>query len=182
MESDRLKLLALTIEEVELYRHADNRLEDSLGFKQSGRTITEQYSNALEKYTINWMKADPENQLFAAVWIIIEKASNSIAGELGFKRKPDKIGNIEIGYSIQPDFRNKGFITEAIKLLSDWAFTHKDVKAIIAETLDDNIPSIKALAKNGFSRYAYSKPLDADAAENTETVKMIWHILRNPNI
>ena len=182
IESDIIKLLSLTPEQVEMFRHTDNRLEDSLKLKRSGRLITEQYSNALGRYTLNWMKEDPAGELFATIWIVIEKSSNSIAGELGFKRKADENGFIEIGYSIQPDYRNKGYITESIRMLSAWAFNYPEVKAIIAETLDDNIPSIKALSKNGFSRFQYSRPFEPEAAGYThDTDKMIWHILKNPN-
>ncbi|MBE2219851.1 MAG: GNAT family N-acetyltransferase [Ignavibacteria bacterium] len=182
IESGNIRLIALTYEQVEMYRHTDYRLEDSLGLKRTARIIAPQYSNALGRYTLNWMKDDPENWLFATVWIIVETASNSIAGELGFKRKADENGYIEIGYSVQVDYRNKGYITEAIRLLSGWAFTHPEVKAILAETTDDNMHSIKALQKNGFKRFSYSRPLDPqDTGYTHETDNMIWHKLEKPN-
>lgn len=182
IESGKIRLIALTYEQVEMYRNTDYRLEDSLGLKRTARIIAPQYSNALGRYTLSWMKEDPANELFATVWIIVEIASNSIAGEIGYKRKADENGYIEIGYSIQVEYRNKGYITEAINLLSAWAFTHPEVKAILAETLDDNIHSIKALQNNGFKRFSYSRPFEPqDTGYTQETDKMIWHKLEKPN-
>jgi len=177
LQTERLKLIALTYEQVEMFTHLDSRLEDALGLERSDRELTLQYRNALRKYTLNWIKDDPENYLFATVWVIVEKASNTVAGDIGFKRKADSDGYIEIGYSTQPKYRIQGYITEAIGAMVNWAFTHPEVKGVIAETREDNIPSIKALKKNGFYEFKYSKPPEpANLESMMSDVKMLWHI------
>lgn len=177
LQTERLKLIALTYEQVEMFTHLDSRLEDALGLERSDRELTLQYRNALRKYTLNWIKDDPDNYLFATVWVIVEKASNTVAGDIGFKRKADSDGYIEIGYSTQPRFRVQGYITEAIGRMVEWAFTHPEVKAVIAETREDNIASIKALKKNGFYEFKYTKPPEpAHLASMISDVKMLWHI------
>ena len=177
LQTERLKLIALTYEQVEMFTHLDSRFEDALGLERSDRELTLQYRNALRKYTLNWIKDDPENYLFATVWVIVEKASNTVAGDIGFKRKADSDGYIEIGYSTQPKYRIQGYITEAIGAMVNWAFTHPEVKAVIAETREDNIPSIKALKKNGFYEFKYSKPPEpANLESMMSDVKMLWHI------
>ncbi len=176
--TERLKLIPLTYQQVEKFRHLDSRLEDELGLTRHERELTLHYSNALAKYTMPWIKADPENYLFCTVWLIVEKETNIIAGDIGFKRKADENGYIEIGYSTQPKFRLQGYITEAIGALCKWAFTHKEVKAVIAETREDNIASIKALRKNGFEDFKYTKPLLPEANHITDhSFKMKWHKL-----
>ncbi len=175
LETARLKLIPLTYEQVEKFRHLDSRLEDELGLTRNERELTTHFRDALSKYTLPWMKDDPENYLFATVWVIVEKASNTIAGDIGFKRKADENGYIEIGYSTQPKYRVQGYMTEAIGAICNWAFTHDEVKAVIAETLEDNVPSIKALRKNGFTDFKYSKPLTSETNQAiTSTVKMLW--------
>ncbi len=177
LETERLRLIPLTLEQVEMFTHLDSRLEDSLGISRAERELTLQYRDAIRKYTINWMKEEPENYLFATIWVIVEKASDTVAGDIGFKRKADENGYIEIGYSTQPKFRVQGYMTEAIGAMVNWAFTHPEVKAVIAETREDNIPSIKALKKNGFYEFKYSKPPEpAHLASMMSDVKMLWHI------
>lgn len=179
IETKRLILIPLTYEQTEKFMHLDSRLEDELGLTRAERELTIQYRDAIRKYILPWIKNDPENYLFATIWVIVEKASNTIAGEIGFKKKADENGYLEIGYSTQPKFRIQGYMTEAIAAMVKWAFTFEEVKAVIAETTDKNIPSIKVLRKNGFIDFKYSKPPEP-GIENTQhkDITMIWHILK----
>lgn len=177
LETERLRLIPLSLEQAEMFTHLDSRLEDSLGLNRAERELTIHFRDAIRKYTLQWMKDDPENYLFATIWVIVEKASNTVAGDIGFKRKPDENGYVEIGYSTQPKFRVQGYMTEAIGAMVNWAFTFPEVTAVIAETREDNIPSIKALKKNGFYEFKYSKPPEPSNLESMMSdVKMLWHI------
>lgn len=175
LETQRLKLIPLTYEQVEKLRHLDFKLEDELGLVRSNRDIPDFYKDALQRYTLKWIQADPDNYLFATVWIIIDKSENKIAGDIGFKRKPDEKGYVELGYSTQPIYRGKGYMTEAIGAMVNWAFTFDDVKAVIAETLESNEASIKVLKNNGFTAFEHSKPSSNESGNNvTEQVSMKW--------
>ena len=48
-----------------------------------------------------------------------------------------------------PAAQNKGYATEGVEALIEWAFHSDEVKKIIAECLQDNSPSIKVLEKLG---------------------------------
>jgi len=57
----------------------------------------------------------------------------------------------EIGYNIgEKDYRNKGYGTEAIKLLCDYAFNILNIKNLVMTIYDFNIASIKCAEKNHF--------------------------------
>ncbi len=177
LETERLRLIPLTLEQAEMFTHLDSRLEDSLGIVRAERELTTQFRDAIRKYTLQWMRDDPENYLFATIWVIVEKASNTVAGDIGFKRKADENGYVEIGYSTQPKFRVQGYMTEAISAMVKWAFTYPEVKAVIAETREDNISSIRVLRNNGFEDFKYSKPPEPSNLESMMSdVKMLWHI------
>ena len=158
-----------------MFRHLNYELEDSLGLPHSDREITEHFRGALLRYTLPWIKDDPENYLFATVWVMIETEGNVIVGDIGFKRKADTSGYVEIGYSTQPKHRRKGYMNEAIGAITDWALSHDEVKAVIAETLEINDASIKALTNNGYTAFSYIKPATGEATvpENPD-VKMLW--------
>jgi [ribosomal protein S5]-alanine N-acetyltransferase len=80
------------------------------------------------------------------VWFVIEKESGRIIGDIGFKGKPvDE--TVEVGYGIIPSVQGKGYATEGVKEIIDWAFSTNLVRKVIAECSDDNIASIRVLEK-----------------------------------
>ncbi|MFL0506220.1 GNAT family N-acetyltransferase [Ureibacillus sp. 179-F W5.1 NHS] len=81
------------------------------------------------------------------VWFVIEKETNQIVGDIGFKGKPNLENTVEVGYGILPSFQNKGYATEAVRELLNWAFSNSNVTKIIAECIEDNDSSIRVLEK-----------------------------------
>lgn len=92
-------------------------------------------------------------------WFITEKKQNIIIGSIGFKAKPDKSGVVEIGFGIDPSFKQKGYATEAVKGLIDWAFSQNDIQKVIAECNLDNKASIKVLEKAGMQKTGVEKDM-----------------------
>lgn len=90
---------------------------------------------------------EDSTQLGWGVWLVINKENNTIIGDIGFKGKPNSENTVEVGYGIIPSAQNKGYATEAVKEIINWAFTNDDVDKVVAECLHDNIPSIKVLEK-----------------------------------
>ncbi|GIN41358.1 GNAT family N-acetyltransferase [Heyndrickxia oleronia] len=90
---------------------------------------------------------EDSTQLGWGVWLVIIKENNTIIGDIGFKGKPNSENTVEVGYGIIPSAQNKGYATEAVKEIINWAFTNDDVDRVVAECLHDNIPSIKVLEK-----------------------------------
>ncbi|MDR7071708.1 GNAT family N-acetyltransferase [Fictibacillus barbaricus] len=98
----------------------------------------------IKKYLEN-LKEDA-SLLGWGVWFVIEKESGRIIGDIGFKGKPDN-NLVEIGYGIIPSAQNKGYATESVQSIIEWAFASADVHKVTAECLADNTASIKVLEK-----------------------------------
>ncbi|GAB2671730.1 GNAT family N-acetyltransferase [Paenibacillus thermoaerophilus] len=97
------------------------------------------------------LKKDPE--LFGwGVWLVTLAENDQAVGDIGFKRKPDHQGTVEAGYGILPEMRNKGIATESVRALLNWAFSSPQVKKVVAECDQENMPSIKVLEKLGMQR------------------------------
>jgi len=75
-------------------------------------------------------------------------------GGMGFAGEPNENREAEIGYMINQQHQNKGYATEALMLLTKWAFTHDNVRSIIVHTYEDNLPSNKMLVRCGFIEIA----------------------------
>lgn len=80
----------------------------------------------------------------------ILKKENILIGSGGYKGKPNDEGEVEIGYEIASDYRNRGLATEMTLGLVENAFKDIRVKNIIAHTLAEENPSTKVLLKCGF--------------------------------
>jgi ribosomal-protein-alanine N-acetyltransferase len=83
-------------------------------------------------------------------WMIIEKDTHEIIGDLGFKGFNYEKENIDIGYGIIKEERRKGYAEEAAKALIKWAFSKEMVKEITACCSIDNSNSINLLRKLHF--------------------------------
>ena len=91
---------------------------------------------------------NPQYRPWYAAWFI-ETPDGQRVGELCFKGLSAN-GTAEIGYGILPDFQNRGYATEAVKAVTDWALSQPNVNTITAETEADNLASQKVLLNCGF--------------------------------
>lgn len=60
----------------------------------------------------------------------------------------------EIGYLIGKPFWNKGIVTRAVNLMTDWGFEHLDIVRIYAGIFEFNKASQSVLEKCGYTREA----------------------------
>ena len=72
-----------------------------------------------------------------------------LVGNGGFKGEPDNSGQIEIGYEIASEYWNRGFATEAVQGMIDYAFAHEQVQIVVAHTLTETNASNRVLQKVG---------------------------------
>jgi len=84
------------------------------------------------------------------MWIMIEKNLKAIIGGICFHGEPDENGEVEIGYGTDRDYQNKGYMTETIFGLIQWAKNNRRIQIIKAETDKTNTASIIVLEKNNF--------------------------------
>ena len=81
--------------------------------------------------------------------LIVHEGDRTLIGETGFHGPPDKSGTVEVGYSIVPDYRGRGFAFEATRALIDEALARPEVRRITAACHDDNEASLKVLERLG---------------------------------
>lgn len=72
-----------------------------------------------------------------------------VIGSVGFHGPPDASGQVEIGYHVEPGFRRRGFATEAVRALIDWA-TEQDIRRFRASIAPSNKASLAVVRRFGF--------------------------------
>ena len=65
---------------------------------------------------------------------------------------PQAPGALEIGYTVLPPFRGRGYATEAVVALMDWARSEHGIAVFIASVSPGNEPSLAIVRKLGFAQ------------------------------
>jgi len=150
LQTSRLTLQLLTLEQAELYFLGNNFLEQNLHLPNAERIIDQHFKEVAENIFLANLRKDRDNIVFYSFFILIENVSRQIVGEIGCHGKPNENGEVEIGYSTQTYFQNKGFMTEAVGCFVNFLLSLDNVTVVIAETEKSNQPSQKVLTKNNF--------------------------------
>ncbi|MHC5309477.1 GNAT family N-acetyltransferase [Myroides sp. LJL116] len=146
--TDRLYLFPLTIELCEELLHGDSSLLEKNSLKRSFNWPDADMLETLERIIINLQKVVQPSGFES--WLIVKKDTSTIIGDIGFKGQPNKKGEIDIGYGITKQERQKGYASEAARGLIQWAFSKDSVKVITAKTLISNLASARTLESLGF--------------------------------
>ncbi len=60
------------------------------------------------------------------------------------------LGTVPLNVELMPEYRNRGFGTEIIRMMVNWAFLHKNIFEVISKVEHENDKGINALQKAGF--------------------------------
>jgi ribosomal-protein-alanine N-acetyltransferase len=81
---------------------------------------------------------------------VVPRGQDSIIGYCGFFYHPEHgIEDIEIGYRLDPNYWNRGLITEAARAVRDHGFRDCRLSRVISLIHPENVPSRRVAEKNG---------------------------------
>jgi RimJ/RimL family protein N-acetyltransferase len=156
IHSPRLELIALSPDFLEASIRGDletaARLVDLI--------IPQEWLEAkwLMELRLEKMRENPILQSWLLRGIALRETRTMI-GYIGFHTMPgaDYLksyapGSVEFGYTIFPDYRRKGFASEAAQAMMDWASREHSVTRFILSISPTNEPSIRLAQKFGFRK------------------------------
>jgi [ribosomal protein S5]-alanine N-acetyltransferase len=152
IDTERLTLLALSIEQLEIYGSDMEVLGRKLGIPMLGDNRPIKILHSVDLILEKMYSAPVTDHPWMTYWLIIPKSEPAGAGVIGFRGPPDDQGKVVIGYCIDPSCQNRGYMTEAVNAMIEWAFQNLSCKTIVAEVVETNIPSIRVLEKVGARR------------------------------
>ena len=124
------------------------------------------YTEQDGKKFISTVLAANENDTFAFAVTVNEKVIGSIGA---FRQTNIHNKTAELGYYIAEEYWGKGIMTEAVKQLCDYMFSHTDIIRIYAEPFAYNIGSCRVLEKAGFQ---HEGTLRSNALKNGRVLDM----------
>ncbi|MHA2392362.1 MAG: GNAT family N-acetyltransferase [Promethearchaeota archaeon] len=142
LEGENINLRVREKEDLPLFHEWVNDLE----FLGEYAPIVQLSKTYVEK-TVN--ESSNDNKMF-----LIEKKDGKKIGMIHYfmVRGGGPYNLLEIGYTVIPSERKKGYCTEAVKIIVDFIFLSKEVERIQANTDTENIASQKVLEKAGFTK------------------------------
>lgn len=113
------------------------------GFSEDGY---EHYRNMHEKGMETY-------QLSLFFFLLIHKETDQPIGECGFHTWNKKHKRAELFYNIMDEsYKQNGYMTEALKAVLDFGYTKLSLHRIEALVANSNIPSVKLLLRNNFTK------------------------------
>lgn len=109
-------------------------------------------------------------------WAITEKGNTKCIGIMGFYRTQPEHYRTELGYMIAPKYWGKGYVTEGVKTILNYAFNELNFHSIEAVIDSRHIASEKVLLKCGFAKEAHFRENFYYNNEFTDTV--IYSLLK----
>jgi RimJ/RimL family protein N-acetyltransferase len=149
--SDRLELPLLSRDELAALRSGSaNRVAQALHAEISDAWLAEVKWLA----GMRWQQVGehPDHAPWLLRAIVLRDGDRPAVGHLNFHGPPDERGVPEVGYSLLPEYRGKGYAIEAVRALFAWAHLHHGVTRFRAAVAPDNDRSQNLIRKLGFVR------------------------------
>jgi len=80
----------------------------------------------------------------------VDAATREVVGRVGFHGPPDEAGMVEVGYSVDPEHRRRGYARAMLRTAIAWAASDPAVRTVRASISPDNAASLATLRPFGF--------------------------------
>ena len=158
----RLALTAHTLADFARFLHAPKRFAQSAGLASVPTPLAPDVRRGLTRRCDVASGLDDDKSVWENLWSVATREGSLFVGAFCFKGFPDG-KDAEIAYYIEEAFRNRGYMTETLRAVVDWARKRDDVAAITAETFLTNAASQRVLVKAGFERYRDASFVSSDS-------------------
>ncbi len=149
IETKRLNGVTFTLDMIKACIKGPSFLATLTDFSVPDDYPMDDYKESLP-YKVKRFTEHPEENEWEG--LIIERETNTLIGDIGFKGGPDENGAMDLGYSILTDYQNKGYATEMVIGMIQWGLNQPGVLLITARCSRQNQPSMRVLEKSGFVR------------------------------
>lgn len=153
IETPRLTLTPLTLDQVRLHIAGGTLLEEALGVRPGYREVTEPLLSIIRAFTIPFLQNPARQPIYDTIWVALDRELNQLVADAKFKGAPDEEQTVELGYGTYPAFQRRGYMTEIVAGLTVWALSQPGIHRVTAETALTNTASQYVLLKNGFTMF-----------------------------
>lgn len=152
LHTRRLEMLAATLEDIQAEISDRASLGPKLGAAVPDSWPPGEYDDDALRFFEEQLVASPKSSRWLSWYVmsVEDSCDRVLVGAAGYLGPPDDDGIVEIGYSLIPESRGKGYATEAVNALAANALADPDVQRIIAHIEAANHASAAVLRRCGF--------------------------------
>jgi RimJ/RimL family protein N-acetyltransferase len=143
LETARLRIRPLTMDDAEAYHRAIHGDDDVMRFLPSGTAMPLEHT----QYLIGYF-ADHAEQFGFSFEAVIDKASGAFMGHVGLHQLSDAV---ELGYALGKAYWGAGYATEAARAMMGWGFEALKLDSIIAVAYPQNTASRRVMERLGMT-------------------------------
>lgn len=153
IQTDRLELVSMSLP----FMTALARGDLEAAGRDIGAAVSPWLPVQLEhflEYRLGQLAADPSIRpwLGRAMVLADEEGARRVIGSIGFHGPPDADGRLEVGYSVDPAYRRRGYAIESVRAIFEWAHERHGIRRFVASVSPDNEPSLGMIRQLGFER------------------------------
>ncbi len=141
-------------------------ISDAVVMENIQDVFSHSYQESLDNlnFAIAESKRQPRSKYFL---VIADKVTNQYLGGIGYEVVSSCPAGkqVDIGYFLYPQYQGKGYASEALRRLIEFAFTKDDVYRINGTCITTNVASARVMESCGMTREA-------------ELIDIEWHIDR----
>jgi len=153
IRTPRLELMLMSVP----FMEALQRRDVEAASRELGAAVPMWMADELQdflNYRLGQLRQDPSVREWLGRAMVYTEADGArhAVGSLGFHGAPDGEGRLEVGYSVDPPYRRRGFALEAVRALFDWAHRRYGTTRFIASVGPWNQASLNLTAQLGFHK------------------------------
>ena len=126
----------------------------------AGYRIPAEFPNASALKLVRYRRDQIANDESWAPWSLramVLRDAGTMVGYVNFHGPPGVNDTatpnaVELGWTVFPSHRKKGYATETARALMDWAATEHGIRRFVSSTTPNNAPSLRVHDKLGFAR------------------------------
>jgi ribosomal-protein-alanine N-acetyltransferase len=146
-----IRLLPLPLDAMRALVSGELALASELTGVELPTFFTDERMVWLCNYRINQIEHDPASAEWL-VRVVVSHPGGDAVGHAGFHGPPDENGMVEVGYSVVPEFRRRGYARAIVRALLERAASEPGVRVVRASISPDNEASLATIAGFGFTR------------------------------
>ena len=169
----RLEIKPLDLEELKAIIESRAEFEKMAECNISGLNLPENYCAEMKEMLAHkqnlWLNKT-HDYLFYTLWTMIDTNHKSVVGLFTFNGKPNAEGEVEVFFSVDSPYRQKGYGNEAMRGILQWASESELLTRVLIEADYDNNAAMASLKKLGF------KPIPVYDYEGTAVGQSMFYV------
>jgi [ribosomal protein S5]-alanine N-acetyltransferase len=154
IQSDRLDLVWLSTEVLEALLDGRRTEAEQLGGFTVPADWPDNHDARFLAFRLKQAREDPTQSPWLVRAMVLRGPERLMIGNIGFHGAPGRNAlkapdAVEVGYRVFPEHQRRGYATEAVRALLDWARA-EGITRFVASVGPENVPSLAIMRQLGF--------------------------------